>query len=444
MRNITRNNYDPHIGDYHNRIVHDEARGKIWLFDCDGVFLDMSKTNVRVVNEYGQSEEYAIGQKFFTDEMAATNATIITVDEASQARDADITNDLNEATETLQANINTVNTNAITRDTQLANTLNAHVTALDNDVENLTDITTQNAANITTINSTAVFGVTLNQGENISLAVVDGGQTTTTTIREAASNRSGLMPASSYAQVVKNTEDIQKLQNAGLYRGSFATVADAPTSTPDPAFIGGEAYPNDVVTIREATFEGETGVARYRISVGTGGAVTYSFDHFIDKDIANFSLNNPGLIVGSNADGEVGATSAGKGTVNGWSQVKADISANTDDIATNAQNITTNTSDITALGTRMTTAETAATSLTTRVTTAEENITTNTQNISANSTGIAAIKAKAVEASTPTTIGSNTEGLLTASGMMNHWVDITESGLPQNPDANTFYYTVEV
>ena len=35
MRNITRSNYDPKTGDYHNMIVHDPVRGKIWLFDCD-------------------------------------------------------------------------------------------------------------------------------------------------------------------------------------------------------------------------------------------------------------------------------------------------------------------------------------------------------------------------------------------------------------------------
>lgn len=67
MRTIIRNNYDPHIGDYHSRIVHDEVRNKIWLFDCDGVYLDMSKTNIIVVDEEGDSREFAISQRFVTD-----------------------------------------------------------------------------------------------------------------------------------------------------------------------------------------------------------------------------------------------------------------------------------------------------------------------------------------------------------------------------------------
>ena len=55
---------------------------------------------------------------------------------------------------------------------------------------------------------------------------------------------------------------------------------------------------------------------------------------------------------------------------------------------------------------------------------------------------IADINGKAVQAATDTTIGDNTEKLLTPAGVMRQWVDITQSGLPANPDANTFYYVV--
>lgn len=77
MRTIIRNNYTPHIGDYHDKIVHDEERNKLYLFDCDGVFTDVSKTGVEVVNEKGQSRVAAVSQKLFTDEIDSKQDTLI-------------------------------------------------------------------------------------------------------------------------------------------------------------------------------------------------------------------------------------------------------------------------------------------------------------------------------------------------------------------------------
>lgn len=78
MRTIIRNNYDPHIGDYHERIIQDEAREKTWLFDCDGVYLDITagRGDVKVVNELGDSETDATSQKLVTDELAKKQDTL--------------------------------------------------------------------------------------------------------------------------------------------------------------------------------------------------------------------------------------------------------------------------------------------------------------------------------------------------------------------------------
>lgn len=92
MRTIIRDNYDPKVGDYYDRIVHDTVNNKIWLFDCDGVFLNASKTFVRVRDELGESETNAISQRAVTqalnelkDELftslADTDAKVDTVDE---------------------------------------------------------------------------------------------------------------------------------------------------------------------------------------------------------------------------------------------------------------------------------------------------------------------------------------------------------------------------
>jgi len=64
MRTILRDNYTPEIGDYHECLVVDEPEKKIWLFDCDGVYSDISP--VTVVSELGDSEKYAASQKLVT------------------------------------------------------------------------------------------------------------------------------------------------------------------------------------------------------------------------------------------------------------------------------------------------------------------------------------------------------------------------------------------
>ena len=65
MRTIIRNNYDPKTSDYHETLVIDDEREKKYLFDCDGVFTDI--TNPKVVSEAGNSEDYAASQKWVTE-----------------------------------------------------------------------------------------------------------------------------------------------------------------------------------------------------------------------------------------------------------------------------------------------------------------------------------------------------------------------------------------
>ena len=78
MRTIIRNNYDPHVGDYHERIIQDDAREKTWLFDCDGVYLDITagRGDVKVVNELGDSEVDATSQALVTNELAKKQNTL--------------------------------------------------------------------------------------------------------------------------------------------------------------------------------------------------------------------------------------------------------------------------------------------------------------------------------------------------------------------------------
>lgn len=440
MRNITRSNYTPHIGDYHNMIVHDPVLGKIWLFDCDGVFLDMSKTNVTVVDEFGPSESYAASQRLVTEVKTLAES----FDEASHLRDDELDDKIDTTKEELTATINANDVATRAREQALRDDYTNKYQTLDNDIETLTRVTDGLTTDVEQIERTAVFGTVLNQSDQtkIDLVVNDGGVSTTTTIRNANGVQNGLMTAADHNQIAANADAIQHLQNAGLYRGSFPTIADAPTTTPDPAFVGGEIFNNDYVSVQEATYQGETGSARYRAFVDENNNVTYAFEIFIDKDILNFTTGNPGLIVGGTADGSVAANQDGTGSVTGWNTVKNDIQNNADAIEGNAQ-------DIAALTTRVGTAEGTISSqgqaianntgnisdLATRMTTAEGNISTNAN-------GISAINNKGIQATTDTTLGANTENLLTVKGMMRQWVDITNSGLPASPDPDVFYYTV--
>lgn len=210
MRNITRNNYTPHIGDYHNMIVHDEVLGKVWLFDCDGVFLDMSKTNVTVVDDYGESTEYAASQRLVTATKDALTERIGEAETASQERDAALGAKIDDEVDTLEQEIASVESESIARDNALEADYTQKYNTLDNDIEALTRTTDKLATDIEDINRTAVFGVTLNQNDNakVTMTVVDGGATTNTDIRNASSTRSGLMTAANYNQVQQNTSDI--------------------------------------------------------------------------------------------------------------------------------------------------------------------------------------------------------------------------------------------
>lgn len=69
MRTIIRDNYTPKAGDYHEKIVRDEVNNKQWIFDCDGVFTDITDTtsDIEVVNELGPSTTAVTSQKLVTD-----------------------------------------------------------------------------------------------------------------------------------------------------------------------------------------------------------------------------------------------------------------------------------------------------------------------------------------------------------------------------------------
>lgn len=86
MRTIIRDNYTPKNGDYHEKILIDEAQNKTWMFDCDGVFTPIP-TPVNVVDEYGPSTTDAASQRLVTETMNTASEAIQAETEAREAAD---------------------------------------------------------------------------------------------------------------------------------------------------------------------------------------------------------------------------------------------------------------------------------------------------------------------------------------------------------------------
>lgn len=88
MRTIIRNDYDPKVGDYHDRIIIDETRKKKWLFDCDGIFTPLGGGGAEVVEEFGDSSYIGLSQKFLTEQFTGVYDNLN--QEATERVDADV------------------------------------------------------------------------------------------------------------------------------------------------------------------------------------------------------------------------------------------------------------------------------------------------------------------------------------------------------------------
>lgn len=125
MRTTIRDNYTPELGQYHEQILVDPTRRKTWLFDCDGVFTDITK--ITVVSERGGSTEYAASQDWLTRELEALEAADVTlqdnIDAEAATREAD--------DKTLQDNIDNEEADRIAADTEIWDEIEAIEAASD-------------------------------------------------------------------------------------------------------------------------------------------------------------------------------------------------------------------------------------------------------------------------------------------------------------------------
>lgn len=91
MRTIIRDNYTPKPGDYHDMYVFDEARGKSWRFDCDGVFYETT-----IENELGDSTTTAASQALVTSVAGDLDGKIQAEAEARSLADAHLQEEIDD------------------------------------------------------------------------------------------------------------------------------------------------------------------------------------------------------------------------------------------------------------------------------------------------------------------------------------------------------------
>lgn len=80
MNIVLRNNYVPKVKDYCNTLVVDNALSKRWLFDCNGIFVDIGSPAESVVNVLGQSTTAATSQKLVTDNIERIDDELVDVE----------------------------------------------------------------------------------------------------------------------------------------------------------------------------------------------------------------------------------------------------------------------------------------------------------------------------------------------------------------------------
>lgn len=143
MRTIKRDNYTPKIGDYHEMIVRDDAQGVIWLFDCDGVYMNITCSPTPIADGPGDNTDYAASQRFVTEIKTNGEQAVADATAASISRDENLGAGIVAAKAELMTAITDVDNGAKGREQALKTDYTQKYNSLDNDIETLTDVTNQ-------------------------------------------------------------------------------------------------------------------------------------------------------------------------------------------------------------------------------------------------------------------------------------------------------------
>ena len=149
------------------------------------------------------------------------------------------------------------------------------------DVSNDYTITTDNITHIYSLYNVAA-GTTMSR---------------TLTLPSASASTAGLLTASDYSKMQNYDERISRLEEGGIWRGSYENMVDLPTSITDPSLAGGFADINDFVTVINGMDPNcETGQAVFRLrefdeSTGTIPAESLTVTQTVGSSLSNLEID---------------------------------------------------------------------------------------------------------------------------------------------------------
>lgn len=215
----------------------------------------------------------------------------------------------------LQTNVSTLKTNVTTIQGQISKA----ESNIENNTNNIKDLKEKLDNEVTERQNNEVTAIDAGLGVNkstITLTKRDGSQLSTN-LTIASNTQNGLMPSSSFAQILQNTEDINNLKNqGGRYIGvSFETYAQLKEYS-----IPSTTKPGDFTFVLNDE-DHEDSTTRY-IYNGT----EFKFAYVIEYDpVGLATLEKAGIVKSSETEGQVFVEHDGTMSLNGYDKLTADI-----------------------------------------------------------------------------------------------------------------------
>lgn len=194
------------------------------------------------------------------------------------------------------------------------------------EVNNLISTHNTSETNHSDIRAKLINNFTYNESDKILSLIYADTSSKNITLPVSSDTKDGLMPSGTLGTISSIIERITYLENSGVWKGTFDTLNDMPTHTPNPGFVGGSVNINDFIDISSDLDHGEQ-PTRYRIieiDEGTG-ELTYQFVTILLATISLATNTKPGLFLGKDIDGKVSVESDGSGSVVGWDALKSRV-----------------------------------------------------------------------------------------------------------------------
>lgn len=308
MRTIIRRNYTPRINDYHDTNVYDEANHKIYQFDCDGVFLDISSSAPVVDNVMSDTSENAVQNKVIKEYVdSASDVLSGRIDDLDEGY-TDLDNKITEEANT-RAEQDGILGQSIADEAALRSEGDTAITGkLDRNV--VTDIA------INTSTSTSV--IKLNESKvNLNTGVVSPEEVVFPVADETTA---GMMNSSTFQSVATNSSNIESLMN-----GAVMTTLLIAEPTQQQILTAWQLSSGKTTPLNSASVWDSINHKRYvYFSSQNQWVMTQEGLGGEGVTVSQWTNTSAGIAKGSTNVGQIFAESDGTGSVNGWDQLRSD------------------------------------------------------------------------------------------------------------------------